>query len=178
MNVQRSLSRLYAWHLSFYFGPYHIHLYISDLKNSAFCFWCLLFYGICLPCESASTLWAAPKTCLYSILTLEAQILIMQSGVSEVIYFVEKRLNNSDAAYIASHKLLSMAGVKVVKFLNLLSLWLGDTRFEWCKLEFAGRLLQVRKHQPQMREILIKFEEPWKCIAGLHQALIFSDEAY
>lgn len=36
-----------------------------------------------------------------------------QSGVSEVIYFVEKRLENSDIAYIASHKLLSMAGVKV-----------------------------------------------------------------
>lgn len=38
---------------------------------------------------------------------------VLQSGVSEVIYFVEKRLNNSDVAYIASHKLLSMAGVKV-----------------------------------------------------------------
>ena len=37
---------------------------------------------------------------------------ISQSGVSEVIYFIEKRLN-SDTAYIASHKLLSMAGVKV-----------------------------------------------------------------
>eukprot|EP00258_Populus_trichocarpa_P022451 XP_024438470.1 deoxycytidylate deaminase isoform X3 [Populus trichocarpa] len=34
-----------------------------------------------------------------------------QSGVSEVIYFIEK--NNSDMAYIASHKLLSMAGIKV-----------------------------------------------------------------
>ncbi|CAK9183175.1 unnamed protein product [Ilex paraguariensis] len=53
-----------------------------------------------------------------------------QSGVSEVIYFVEKRLGNSEAAYAASHKLLSMAGVK------------------------------VRKHQPQMSQILIKFEGP------------------
>ncbi|XP_028765070.1 deoxycytidylate deaminase isoform X2 [Neltuma alba] len=52
-----------------------------------------------------------------------------QSGVSEVIYFVEKRFENSDAAYVASHKLLSLAGVK------------------------------VRKHQPQMNEIHIKFEE-------------------
>ncbi|KAJ4728777.1 deoxycytidylate deaminase [Melia azedarach] len=59
----------------------------------------------------------------------ECAKIIIQSGVSEVIYFVEKRLNNSDIAYIASHKLLSMAGVK------------------------------VRKHQPQMNQILIKFEE-------------------
>ncbi|KAE9453644.1 hypothetical protein C3L33_14456, partial [Rhododendron williamsianum] len=36
-----------------------------------------------------------------------------QSGVSEVIYFVEKRLKNSDTAYVASHKLLTLAGVKV-----------------------------------------------------------------
>lgn len=47
----------------FYFGPYHIHLYISDLKNSAFCFWCLLFYGICLPCETAFSLW----TCIQDL---------------------------------------------------------------------------------------------------------------
>ncbi|KAK4800341.1 hypothetical protein SAY86_020828 [Trapa natans] len=60
----------------------------------------------------------------------ECAKIIIQSGVSEVIYFVEKRLNNTDAAYIASHKLLSMAGVK------------------------------VRKHQPNMDHILIKFEEP------------------
>lgn len=40
-------------------------------------------------------------------------ISFLQSGVSEVIYFVEKRLDNSDIAYIASHKLLSLAGVKV-----------------------------------------------------------------
>ncbi|KAJ9676628.1 hypothetical protein PVL29_021910 [Vitis rotundifolia] len=59
----------------------------------------------------------------------ECAKIIIQSGVSEVIYFVEKRLNNSQVAYVASHKLLSMAGVK------------------------------VRKHQPQMDQILIKFEE-------------------
>lgn len=58
----------------------------------------------------------------------ECAKIIIQSGVSEVIYFVEKRLNNSDTAYVASHKLLSMAGVK------------------------------VRKHQPQMDRILIEFE--------------------
>ncbi|XP_048135792.1 deoxycytidylate deaminase isoform X3 [Rhodamnia argentea] len=52
-----------------------------------------------------------------------------QSGVSEVIYFVEKRLNNSQVEYIASHKLLSMAGVR------------------------------VRKHRPQKEQILINFEE-------------------
>lgn len=179
MNVQRSLSRLCMhgifqsiWTLSYSF----IHFWV---KKFCFLFLMLTFFmefvypvNLLLVCEHV------PKTCLYSILTLEAQILLMQSGVSEVIYFVEKRLSNSDAAYIASHKLLSMAGVKVVKFLNLLSSGLGDNRFEWCKLEFAGRLLQVKKHQPQMREILIKFEDPWKCIAGLHQAHIFSDEAY
>lgn len=60
----------------------------------------------------------------------ECAKIIIQSGVSEVIYFVEKRVENSDIAYIASHKLLSMAGVK------------------------------VRKHQPKMTQILIKFEEP------------------
>lgn len=38
---------------------------------------------------------------------------MLQSGVSEVIYFVEKRLNNSQVEYIASRKLLSMAGVRV-----------------------------------------------------------------
>ncbi|KAK4264520.1 hypothetical protein QN277_025682 [Acacia crassicarpa] len=59
----------------------------------------------------------------------ECAKIIIQSGVSEVIYFVEKRFENSDAAYVASHKLLSLAGVK------------------------------VRKHQPQMNEIHIKFEE-------------------
>ncbi|KAF6150092.1 hypothetical protein GIB67_002874 [Kingdonia uniflora] len=60
----------------------------------------------------------------------ECAKIIIQSGVSEVIYFVEKRLNNSDTLYTASHKLLAMAGVK------------------------------VRKHQPQMAQILLKFEDP------------------
>ncbi|THU48647.1 hypothetical protein C4D60_Mb06t01190 [Musa balbisiana] len=60
----------------------------------------------------------------------ECAKIIIQSGVSEVIYYVDKRVGNSDAAYIASHKLLSMAGVK------------------------------VRKHQPQMTQILVKFQEP------------------
>ncbi|XP_017973785.1 PREDICTED: deoxycytidylate deaminase [Theobroma cacao] len=59
----------------------------------------------------------------------ECAKIIIQSGVSEVIYFVEKRLN-TDTTYVASHKLLSMAGVK------------------------------VRKHQPQMDQILLKFKEP------------------
>ncbi|KAK9748318.1 hypothetical protein RND81_02G049900 [Saponaria officinalis] len=60
----------------------------------------------------------------------ECAKIIIQSGVAEVIYFVEKRLENSDICYIASHKLLSLAGIK------------------------------VRKHQPQMNHISIKFEEP------------------
>ncbi|XP_054807651.1 uncharacterized protein LOC129309916 [Prosopis cineraria] len=59
----------------------------------------------------------------------ECAKIIIQSGVSEVIYFVEKRFENSDAAYVASHKLLTLAGVK------------------------------VRKHQAQMSEIHIKFDE-------------------
>ncbi|KAJ9163896.1 hypothetical protein P3X46_023518 [Hevea brasiliensis] len=59
----------------------------------------------------------------------ECAKIIIQSGVSEVIYFVEKNLSNSDTNYVASHKLLSMAGVK------------------------------VRKHQPQMNQMLIKFED-------------------
>uniref|UniRef100_A0A0D9V633 dCMP deaminase n=1 Tax=Leersia perrieri TaxID=77586 RepID=A0A0D9V633_9ORYZ len=62
----------------------------------------------------------------------ECAKIIIQSGVSEVIYFVEKRIN-SDHVYVASHKLLSMAGVK------------------------------VRKHQPQMSQIPIKFHEPRNC---------------
>lgn len=106
----------------FYFGPSHIHLYIFDLKNSAFCFWCLFFMEFVYPVNLLLVCEHVSKTCpfycfvitLHSILTLEAQILLMQSGVSEVIYFVEKIFNNSDAAYIASHKFLSMAGVKVV----------------------------------------------------------------
>lgn len=40
-------------------------------------------------------------------------ISLLQSGVAEVIYFVEKRLNDSDVAYVASHKLLAMANIKV-----------------------------------------------------------------
>ncbi|KAK1270818.1 hypothetical protein QJS04_geneDACA012621 [Acorus gramineus] len=60
----------------------------------------------------------------------ECAKIIIQSGVSEVIYFVEKRLGNSDTAYTASHKLLSMAGIK------------------------------VRKHQPEMSQILLRFVEP------------------
>ncbi|XP_021905600.1 deoxycytidylate deaminase [Carica papaya] len=60
----------------------------------------------------------------------ECAKIIIQSGVAEVIYFVEKKLNDSNIAYIASHKLLKMAGVK------------------------------ARKYQPQMDQILIKFDEP------------------
>ncbi|GAB2289394.1 hypothetical protein Dimus_023704 [Dionaea muscipula] len=59
----------------------------------------------------------------------ECAKVIIQAGVSEIIYFVEKRIDNSNSCYIASHKLLSMAGVK------------------------------VRKHQPQMSQVSIKFEE-------------------
>lgn len=60
----------------------------------------------------------------------ECAKIIIQAGVAEVIYFVEKRSSDSDIAYIASHRLLSMAGVK------------------------------VRKHHPQMNQILIAFEDP------------------
>ncbi|KAG6413322.1 hypothetical protein SASPL_126031 [Salvia splendens] len=59
----------------------------------------------------------------------ECAKIIIQSGVSEVIYYVEKHLDNPDVAYVASHKLLSMAGIK------------------------------VRRHQPQMDQILINFYE-------------------
>ncbi|KAI3684430.1 hypothetical protein L6452_33654 [Arctium lappa] len=58
----------------------------------------------------------------------ECAKVIIQSGVSEVIYFVEKSLENN-VIYVASHKLLSMAGVK------------------------------VRRHQPKMNEILLRFHE-------------------
>lgn len=44
-----------------------------------------------------------------------------QSGVKEVIYFVEKRLDNSDTIYAASRKLLSMANVSVSNLLILVS---------------------------------------------------------
>ena len=47
---------------------------------------------------------------------------LLQSGVAEVIYFVEKRLNDSDIAYVASHKLLAMANIKV-RPLTLISWW-------------------------------------------------------
>uniref|UniRef100_A0A453FL14 dCMP deaminase n=1 Tax=Aegilops tauschii subsp. strangulata TaxID=200361 RepID=A0A453FL14_AEGTS len=60
----------------------------------------------------------------------ECAKIIIQSGVSEVLYFVEKRIDNSDHVYVASHNLLSMAGVK------------------------------VRKHQPQMAQIPINFQDP------------------
>ncbi|KAL8232275.1 hypothetical protein R6Q57_002053 [Mikania cordata] len=59
----------------------------------------------------------------------ECAKVIIQSGVSEVIYFVEKSLENSDVIYAASHKLLSMSGIK------------------------------VRKHQPKMSQILLRFLE-------------------
>ncbi|PIA51131.1 hypothetical protein AQUCO_01100162v1 [Aquilegia coerulea] len=60
----------------------------------------------------------------------ECAKIIIQSGVTEVIYFVEKKLNNLDTSYTASHILLSMAGIK------------------------------VKKHQPKMTQILLKFEDP------------------
>ncbi|CAH9054684.1 unnamed protein product [Cuscuta epithymum] len=59
----------------------------------------------------------------------ECAKIIIQSGVSEVVYFVEKRLESCDTTYIASHKLLSMAGIN------------------------------VRRHAPRMKEISIKFDE-------------------
>ncbi|KAL2465374.1 Cytidine/deoxycytidylate deaminase family protein [Abeliophyllum distichum] len=59
----------------------------------------------------------------------ECAKIIIQSGVSEVIYYVEKKLDDAETAYVASHKLLSLAGVK------------------------------VRRHQPQMDQILINFKE-------------------
>uniref|UniRef100_A0A0E0C848 dCMP deaminase n=1 Tax=Oryza meridionalis TaxID=40149 RepID=A0A0E0C848_9ORYZ len=68
----------------------------------------------------------------------ECAKIIIQSGVSEVIYFVEKRIDNSDYVYVASHKLLSMAGVK------------------------------VRKHQPQMSQIPIKFQEPRNALVDMY----------
>ncbi|EAZ13651.1 hypothetical protein OsJ_03568 [Oryza sativa Japonica Group] len=74
----------------------------------------------------------------------ECAKIIIQSGVSEVIYFVEKRIDNSDYVYVASHKLLSMAGVK------------------------------VRKHQPQMSQIPIKFQEPRNGEPSMNAASIFS----
>ncbi|CAM8878342.1 unnamed protein product [Rhodiola kirilowii] len=58
----------------------------------------------------------------------ECAKLIIQSGVSEVIYFIDKG-KSSDVPYVASRKLLSMAGIR------------------------------VKRHQPKMKQILIKFEE-------------------
>ncbi|CAN0905964.1 Deoxycytidylate deaminase [Linum grandiflorum] len=60
----------------------------------------------------------------------ECAKIIIQSGVSEVIYFIEKNMSSSDVAYVASRKLLSLAGVK------------------------------VRKHQPQTDRIFINFQDP------------------
>jgi hypothetical protein len=53
----------------------------------------------------------------------------LQSGVSEVIYFVEKRID-SDYVYVASHKLLSMAGVKVLQVFQIwnIALYVGWIR--------------------------------------------------
>lgn len=45
----------------------------------------------------------------------ECAKIIIQSGVAEVVYFIDKKNNSNDTAYIASRKLLSMAGVKVWK---------------------------------------------------------------
>lgn len=59
----------------------------------------------------------------------ECAKVIIQSGVAEVIYFVEKSLDNSNVIYVASHKLLSMAGIK------------------------------VRRHQPRMNQILLRFRD-------------------
>ncbi|KVH98143.1 deoxycytidylate deaminase [Cynara cardunculus var. scolymus] len=58
----------------------------------------------------------------------ECAKVIIQSGVSEVVYFVEKSLENN-VTYVASHKLLSMAGIK------------------------------VRRHEPKMNQILLRFCE-------------------
>ncbi|KAL4559795.1 hypothetical protein LXL04_031941 [Taraxacum kok-saghyz] len=59
----------------------------------------------------------------------ECAKVIIQSRVSEVIYFVEKSLENADVIYVASHKLLSLAGVK------------------------------VRRHEPKMKQILLRFSQ-------------------
>ncbi|KAF8718111.1 hypothetical protein HU200_025596 [Digitaria exilis] len=59
----------------------------------------------------------------------ECAKIIIQSGISEIIYFIEKRTGKSAHAYAASHRLLSMAGVK------------------------------VRKQQPQIAQIPIRFQE-------------------
>lgn len=56
---------------------------------------------------------------LFHEVHLITEFFLLQSGVSEVVFFVEKRLENSDIAYIASHKLLSLAGVKVSPSLQI-----------------------------------------------------------
>lgn len=56
----------------------------------------------------------APKKYGYThLLYVHTFVKNFQSGVSEVIYFVEKRSEDSKIAYVAAEKLLSMAGVKV-----------------------------------------------------------------
>lgn len=45
----------------------------------------------------------------------ECAKIIIQSGVAEVVYFIDKKNNSNDTAYVASRKLLSMSGVKVWK---------------------------------------------------------------
>lgn len=80
----------------------------------------------------------------------------MQSGVSEVIYFVEKRIDNSDYVYVASHKLLSMAGVKVCR-IDLYEY--GYTVLEWVTyvLMLHGRLgntnHRCHKYQSSFRSL-------------------------
>lgn len=60
----------------------------------------------------------------------ECAKVIIQAGVSEVIYFIDKMIGSSDPKYAASHKLLSMANVK------------------------------IRRHQPQLNKLTVSFEEP------------------
>lgn len=45
----------------------------------------------------------------------ECAKIIIQSGVAEIVYFIDKGNYSNDTAYVASRKLLSMAGVKVWK---------------------------------------------------------------
>ncbi|KAK9108489.1 hypothetical protein Syun_024500 [Stephania yunnanensis] len=59
----------------------------------------------------------------------ECAKIIIQSGVSEVIYFVEKKLNASDVNYVVHYNLKALSGCV------------------------------VRKHQTELNEILLKFED-------------------
>ncbi|GAV86967.1 hypothetical protein CFOL_v3_30393 [Cephalotus follicularis] len=60
---------------------------------------------------------------------------IIQAGVSEVVYFVEKRSNNSDIAYIASHKLLSMAVLQCLTYTEPLVAYLQSGKHKnYCEL--------------------------------------------